>query len=103
MKVFNQSGVKFFVHDTKLQLPDLVRTKFVINMKPGIDKEVKFSKTVISAISRPPEKLCSVDTIEPETCITNYVSSLHLCISDSLITYSSHVFTNPESTNSELF
>ena len=35
MKVFNQSGVKFFVHDTKLQLPDLVRTKFVINMKPG--------------------------------------------------------------------
>ena len=35
MKVFNQSGVRFFVHDTKLQLPDLVRTKFVINMKPG--------------------------------------------------------------------
>ena len=78
MKVFNESGVNFFVHDTKLHLPDLVRTKFVINMKPGIDKEVKFSKTVISAISRPPEKLCSVDTIGPETCITNYVSSLHL-------------------------
>ena len=74
-----------------------------LTLNPGIDKEVKFSKTVISAISRPPEKLCSVDTIEPETCITNYVSSLHLCISDSLITYSSHVFTNPESTNSGLF
>ena len=74
----------------------------LLPLNPGIDKEVKFSKTVISAISRPPEKLCSVDTIEPETCITNYVSSLHLCISDSLTTYSSHVFTNPESTNSEL-
>ena len=81
MKVFNESGVNFFVHDTKLHLPDLVRTKFVINMKPGIDKEVKFSKTVISALSRPPEKLCSDDTIGPETCIFNYVSSIHIYIS----------------------
>ena len=81
MKVFNESGVNFFVHDTKLHLPDLVRTKFVINMKPGIDKEVKFSKTVISALSRPPEKLCSDDTIGPETCIFNYVSSIHIYFS----------------------
>ena len=49
MKVFNQSGVKFFVHDTKLQLPDLVRTKFVINMKPGWKCERMSSKE--SAIS----------------------------------------------------
>ena len=86
----------------KKKFGDSLQPILSLTLKPGIDKEVKFSKTVISAISRPPEKLCSVDTIEPETCITNYVSSLHLCISDSLTTYSSHVFTNPESTNSEL-
>ena len=77
MKVFNQSGMRFFVHDTKIQLPDLVHTKFIIDMKPGIDKEVKFSKTIILAVSRPPEKMCSDDTYGPETCITNYVSLLH--------------------------
>ena len=77
MKVLNQSGMRFFVHDTKIQLPDLVHTKFIINMKPGIDKEVGFSKTVILAVSRPPEKLCSDDTYGPETCIFNYVSLLY--------------------------
>ena len=77
MKAFDQSGVRIFVHDTKLQLPDLVRTRFVINMRPGIDKEVRFSKSVISSIPRPPEKICFVDKIEPETCITNFVSSLN--------------------------
>lgn len=66
--------VKFYLHDSKFQLPDLERTKFVIEMKPGIDKEVKFSKTVIGALSRP-GKLCSQDTKTTEACIANSVKN----------------------------
>ena len=63
------------MHDSQTQLPDLERTKFVIEMKPGFDKEVKFSKTVISAISRP-GKLCSLGTKGgPETCRTKHVTN----------------------------
>ena len=74
--VLDSSMVRFYVHDSKLELPDLERTKFKIGMRPGIDKEVKFSKTVISSISRP-GKLCELDTTGTETCIRKFVNPFY--------------------------
>lgn len=76
------------MHDPIEELHDVaLNKKFVIKMMPGDVREVKFSKTVISAISRP-KKVCSQTQIGPETCIYRHVRHPLLAFKKSDIIFS---------------
>ena len=61
------------MHDPNEELHDVtLNKKFAITMMPGDVREVRFSKTIISAISRP-QKVCSQTQIGPEACIYRQV------------------------------